>query len=179
MKKRGIDNVPEFQSLEEERQYWEARGPVAEGRRGRLNKPQASQRRSSFLAVRLTGEELTRLRDTAAKRGLGPSTFARGILLSAIEGHSEPSSRTAGEFAGILEARLTKVQEERVETLFNKVVIGDPKNPVLLVFAGEKQTWQELASVLFSTFLAMPGARVFTPEDETYKKLRDMVSAEA
>ena len=85
MKRTGTKTIPDFKTLEEEREYWEARGPLAEGYRGRVSKPKAGQKRSSFLSVRLTGEELTRLRDIAAKQGLGPSTFARLVLTSAIE----------------------------------------------------------------------------------------------
>ena len=75
--------IPKFQSLDEEKEYWEARGPLALGHKGRINNP--DQKRSSFLSVRLTDEELTQLRDIAAKQGLGPSTFARLILTSVIK----------------------------------------------------------------------------------------------
>ncbi len=85
MKKKRDNGIPEFKTLEDERGYWEARGPLAEGHKGTLNKPGPKQKRSSFLAVRLTGEELSRLRDIAAKRGMGPSTYARILLSSAIE----------------------------------------------------------------------------------------------
>src|SRR3989304_9780388 len=89
MKAMKNARIPEFKTLEEEREYWEARGPLGEGKKGRVNRPSPGQKRSSFLAVRLTGEELTRLRDIAAKQGLGPSTFARLVLASAIEHESK------------------------------------------------------------------------------------------
>jgi hypothetical protein len=85
MKEVRDTNIPEFKTLEEEKEYWEARGPLAEGHKGTINKPEAKQKRSSFLAVRLTGEELTHFRDIAAKQGLGPSTFARIILTALIQ----------------------------------------------------------------------------------------------
>lgn len=84
MRTKNKAALPEFQSLDEERAYWEARGPLALGGRGQLNRAKADKR-SSFLVVRLTGQELTRLRDIAAEHGLGPSTFARMVLLSVIE----------------------------------------------------------------------------------------------
>jgi len=88
--KRNI-KIPEFESLDEEREYWEARGPLAEGYEGRAHKPQPGQKRSSFLSVRLTGSELTELRDMAARFGLGPSTYARYILALAIEQKNWPT----------------------------------------------------------------------------------------
>jgi hypothetical protein len=108
MKENKDTKIPEFKTLEEEREYWEARGPLAEGHKGTINKPKSRQKRSSFLAVRLTGEELTRLRDVAAKQGLGPSTFARIALTSAIERQSQPDSVTLAEIKNMMENFLSQ-----------------------------------------------------------------------
>ncbi len=88
---KGETKIPEFKSLEEEREYWEAHGPLAKGHKGRIHRPKPDQKRSSFLSIRLTGEELTRLRDMAAKLGTGPSTYARQVLKLAIEQENWPS----------------------------------------------------------------------------------------
>ena len=85
MNRKSETKIPEFKSLDEEREYWEARGPLAEGHKGRINRPKPGQKRSSFLSIRLTGEELTQLRDMAAEFGMGPSTYARQVLRLAIE----------------------------------------------------------------------------------------------
>jgi predicted DNA binding CopG/RHH family protein len=108
MKENRNTKIPEFKSLEEEKEYWEARGPLAEGHKGTINKPKTKQKRSSFLAVRLTGEELTRLRDVAAKQGLGPSTFARIVLTSAIERQSQPDIVTLTEIKNMMENFLSQ-----------------------------------------------------------------------
>ena len=116
--KRTRDNViPEFKSLEEEKEYWEARGPLAEGHKGTINKPKPRQKRSSFLAVRLTGEELTRLRDVAAKQGLGPSTFARIVLTSAIERQSQPDIITLTELKNMMENFLSQSATDKGEAI--------------------------------------------------------------
>jgi len=100
MKKETDTKIPEFQSLEEEREYWESRGPLAKGHKGQVSKPEVSEKRSSFLSVRLTGQELTQLRDLAVRIGVPPSTFARYALKLAIEqfnldrpesGYSDPT----------------------------------------------------------------------------------------
>ena len=106
--KTNNSKIPEFKTLEEEREYWEARGPLAERHKGTLNKPKPRQKRSSFLAVRLTGEELTSLRDIAAKQGLGPSTFARIVLTSAIERQSQPDMVTLTEIKSMMENFLSQ-----------------------------------------------------------------------
>jgi hypothetical protein len=97
------EKIPEFKTPEEEREYWEARGPLAPGNRGRINKPIPGQKHSSFLAVRMTGTEITKLRDIAAKQGLGISTYARILLTKAIEEQAAPEAVTLTEIKGMLE----------------------------------------------------------------------------
>lgn len=91
MNRKSETKIPEFKSLDEEREYWEARGPLVEGQGGRINRPKPRQKRSSFLSIRLTGEELTQLRDMAAELGMGPSTYVRQVLKLAIEQKNWPS----------------------------------------------------------------------------------------
>jgi len=91
MNRKSETKIPEFKSLDEEREYWEARGPLAKEHKGRINRPKPGQKRSSFLSVRLTGEELTQLRDMATEFGMGPSTYVRQILKLAIEQKNWPS----------------------------------------------------------------------------------------
>lgn len=102
------NKTQEFKTLEEEKQYWEARGPLAGEHKGTINISKNKQKRSSFLAVRLTGEELTRLRDVAAKQGLGPSTFARIVLTSAIERQNQPDIVTLAELKNMMENFLSQ-----------------------------------------------------------------------
>ena len=64
---------PRFSSLEEEDEYWKTHSPLDEGYKGEVQK--SKQKRSSFLSIRLTGEEITKLRNVAAKFGMGPSTY--------------------------------------------------------------------------------------------------------
>jgi len=46
MKKKRYSDIPEFKSLEEEKEYWEARGPLADGHRGTWNKPKLNKKRN-------------------------------------------------------------------------------------------------------------------------------------
>lgn len=65
--------IPEFSSLDEEKKYWEERGPLGRG-----------PKHSCFLTIRLTSGELDSIRSAAARRGLGPSTFARLVLTKRV-----------------------------------------------------------------------------------------------
>lgn len=172
--------IPEFRSLEEERGYWEASGPLAEGRKGRINKLGPDQRRSSFLAVRLTGEELTRLRDIATERGLGPSTFARLLLTSVIKsGGKLPSSVTLKQLKDSLEMNLPQSIRDKAEALARDSAIGGPDNPSLIILdVSQMKEAEELLKSLFRALLSMAGVQVITPEDKGYKKLRGLVDAQ-
>ena len=171
--------IPEFQSLEEEREYWEARGPLAEGHRGRINKPKPGQKRSSFLAVRLTGEELTRLRDVAARHGLGPSTFARIVLTSTIEPQSKLSKViTWGELKNRLAENLPQPVKDKAEKFAKYVAIGDPDKPSLLVIdAGQLKQAEELTRLLLGALLSVAGVQLITPEDKRYEEVKGVVKA--
>ena len=74
---------PRFASAEEEEEYWQRHSPLAEGYEGTVQHKR--QKRSSYLALRLSGEELKQLRDAAQKAGIGPTTLARNLILRGLE----------------------------------------------------------------------------------------------
>ncbi len=43
-----------------------------------------AQRRSSYLAIRLSEDELQQLRDAAESASLGPTTYARNLILNGL-----------------------------------------------------------------------------------------------
>ena len=178
MKGTRDTGIPEFQSLEEERKYWEARGPLAEGHKGIINKPKSGKKRSSFLAIRLTGEELTHLRDVAAEQGLGPSTFARVVLTRVIERKdSLPKVVTSDELMSTLSRNLSQEDKDKFESFLKDIVIGDPDNPALLVFSGQRKTWEEHTSLFLQRLLALLGIQVITPENEGYERIKDVAKS--
>ncbi|MFH1015815.1 MAG: hypothetical protein V1771_02330 [Chloroflexota bacterium] len=81
--------APKFRDLKEEDKYWQSHSPMMEGYEGHVQKEK--QNRSSFLSVRLTDEELSRLREVAAQYGIGPSTYLRQLLIQSIEYSGQPT----------------------------------------------------------------------------------------
>jgi hypothetical protein len=75
--------APEFQNIQEEDEYWKTHSPLDEGYEGKLQKTR--QKRSSFLSIRLTGEELSQIRDIAEAAGTSPSAMARQFINNGIE----------------------------------------------------------------------------------------------
>ncbi len=180
MRETGASPTPEFQSFEEEKKYWEARGPLVKGHKGRINKPKLGQKRSSFLAVRLTGEELTKLRDIAAKQGLGPSTFARLVLAAAIERQSRSKVVTLDQLGDVLGSILPQSVKDRCETLIRKSAIGDPDNPAMLIIdASQEKEYEEITLSLLKILLALIGIQVVIPEKENYQKLKEVMKSQA
>lgn len=82
MKAKQYPN-PKFNTPEKEDEYWKTHSPLDEGYEGEVQK--SKQKRTSFLSIRLTGDELTKLRNEAAKFGVGPSTYVRQLLKLTIE----------------------------------------------------------------------------------------------
>lgn len=180
MKGKEDTGIPKFRSLDEERKYWEARGPLSEGHKGRINRPKSGQKRSSFLAVRLTGDELTRLRDIAAKQGLGPSTFARLVLTRAVEcKDSLPKVVTLNELMITVANNLSRAEKDKFESFFKDIAIGDPDNPALLVFSGERRSWEDFTSLFLGRLFTLLGIRVVIPENENYEKVKEIIKSEA
>lgn len=73
---------PGFSTVAEEEEYWQKHSPLAEGYEGDVQRKR--QKRSSYLALRLSGEELEKLKDAAQKAGVGPTTLARNLILQGL-----------------------------------------------------------------------------------------------
>jgi len=80
--------VPKFNNLDEERKFWKTHSPLDEGYKGKVQK--IKQNRASFLSVRLTDKELDLLRQRAISYGLGPSTYARQLIIQKLESNIDP-----------------------------------------------------------------------------------------
>ena len=128
----------------------------------------------------MTGEELTQLRGIAAERGLGPSTFARLLLTSAIKsGGKLPRTVTWDEVKDSLETNLPQSIRDKAEALAKASAIGDPDNPSLLVLdVSQMKEAEELVKSLFKALLSMAGVQVITPQDKEYGKLRGLVGTQ-
>ena len=175
MKRIGENRIPEFRSPEEEREYWEAHGPLVEGQKGRVTRPRPGQKRSSFLAVRLTGEELTRLRDVAAEQGLGPSTFARSVLMGAVgQGTVSPKRMTLKQITTALEETLPDETRVRMEGLLKAITIGEP--PILFELTDQDRL-EEFAHLAAAALLSIAGVQVVVPQSDEQTKAKRAVKA--
>jgi len=111
-------DIPAFKDLKEEDKFWQTHSPLLEEvkpekvQRGRQN-------RSSFLSIRLTGEELSRLKEQAMLYDLAPSTYARQIIIQAMESHK--GGTVPPELLISLFHRLSGVHGERNEKYMEEI----------------------------------------------------------
>ena len=142
------EKIPKFSSLEEERKYWEKRAKAP----GNWieNKP---QRRSSFLAIRLTGEEITKLRDAAEKQGVPLSTFARQALIKAMGGDSKKTI-TLTQAIEQLAADFTDEDRARLQSMYDSIAVPSLPDSISLCF--DKNEMNEATSVMVEKYLGYP-----------------------
>jgi hypothetical protein len=170
----------QFKTTEEEREHWEARGPLAKGARGKINKPVPKENRSSFLSIRLSGKELTQLRDLADRYNLGPSTFARQVLVSLIgkaetlkNKDKEPKKVLFDEICGALMEKTPQTFRKQIMNLLLSSTEGELENLSSIVIDKSKvREWMEMSAKLMALLAETmnPGIKVVTPFDSNYEK---------
>ncbi len=174
MRKKGKDM--EFKSMEEEREYWEQRGPLAKGIRAKVSEPIENDKRASFLSVRLSGRELTQLRDLAAKYNSGPSTFVRNIVINLLSyTHKTTKVPTVDDVAKHLFGAMPAELADKCDNLYKSVTVGDNANPTMLIMTqAQLQEAQEIGKrlVFYIIHSLNPNAKLITPEDENYNKIK-------
>jgi hypothetical protein len=170
--------IPEFETEEQEAEYWDTHSPLdvaaepgAQGVRVRAPKDRP-------ITIRLDSHSRRKLEELATESGLGPSTFARRILLSAIErGGESPRRLTLSDLREALEQNLPQHVKERAESLLKAISIGEPQNPaILLVDRSQMKEWEQLGLLFTSALLAMAGVQVVTSQDSEYEKLKSMTA---
>src|SRR4030042_383000 len=119
VKKREIATekqpLPRFKSEEEEAEHWDTHSPLDLGAEPRAEKVGVRGAKDRPVTIRLDSETRRKLEELAARRGMGPSTLARSILIAAIErnGSSPGRSVRLDDLAYLLEGNLTSAVRER------------------------------------------------------------------
>ena len=77
------DAIPEFRTAEQEDEFWRRLSPP--GQTDKRPVQRKREKRSSYVALRLTADELARLREAARKADVGPTTLARNLILRGLQ----------------------------------------------------------------------------------------------
>lgn len=180
MKTMNKNNVLEFKSLEEEKAYWESRGICSKESEGEINKPVPFSRRSSFLSVRFTGEELTQFRDFASKFNTGPSSLARLILLSLMQrGKKTKKMLTYDQILQSAMKKATPALIEKTEKLVKDISLsGKIERSILVIDVEQQERIGELGKKFVELMFEAAGVNLITPSDSNYEKVKSVIKTD-
>lgn len=170
--------IPQFETEEEEAEYWDSHSPLD------LAEPKAQKVRVKGvkdrpITVRLDSESRSKLDKLAAEQGLGPSSFARLILMSVIEqGGKLPKRITLDELKNLLEEITPPPVKGRADFLVKEAAIGDPDNPSFLILnQSQIDEWGQLGLQAICALLARYDIQVITQEHAKYREVKTLVQS--
>ena len=96
--------LPQFETEEQEAEYWDTHSPLDLVAEPKAQKVRVRGTKDRPITIRLDSESRSKLDKLAAEREVGPSTFARSILMSVIEHRGNlPKSITLDDLRDMLE----------------------------------------------------------------------------
>jgi hypothetical protein len=185
--KKKIYPNPKFGSIEEEEKYWTTHSPLDEGYSAEIQKKK--QKRSSFLTIRLTGEELTQLRDISSSKGMGPSTFIRTLIKDVLSPREQAElalSESAQQFQSILQdlaydrkaGGTSSVKDKAKEQYraFNEAfcILQLSKAPITHEIFNNLTA--AITQNIFNQFVSNACVKVITPDDPEYDEMKRMTN---
>jgi hypothetical protein len=166
MKRITKTAVPEFSSVEQEKEYWESRGILDQTRTAKINQVPAGTKRASFLNIRLSGAELTQLRDLAAAAGTGPSTYARILIKKILDQNLKPG---------------VKIYSQPREKVFlardSELTESKSINPgsIAVVELGKSKVDADIVKSLFETLQKTCQCTVLNPQEPGYSVIERII----
>ena len=119
-----------------------------------------------LIAVRFNEQELQRLREAAAEQGIGASTLVRILVNQALRPLSTgPRRMTYDEFRDVMASTLARMDKSELDVLLKDVSIGNPDDPMLLVWAGKSKKWEQFTAQFLKALLASLDIEVTLPEN--------------
>ncbi len=79
------DLIPQFETEEQEAEYWDTHSPLDLAAEPKVQEIRVRVPKDRPITIRLDSKSRSKLDKLAAEQGIGPSTFARLILMSVIE----------------------------------------------------------------------------------------------
>lgn len=181
--KKKIYPNPRFGSIEEEDKYWASHSPLNEGYPAEIQKEK--QKRSSFLTIRLNGEELTRLRDLASSKGMGPSTLIRTLIKEALTPRERTElalSESAQRFQVIAQELVCDRKADRTSAVKDKVkeqFKALPEAFCIFKFSKAPLTQEKMNDLtatitlnIFDQFISNSCVKVITPGDIEFDEMK-------
>lgn len=165
--------ISQFETEEQEADYWDSHSPLDLVAEPRAQKMRVKGAKDKMITIRLDSKSRSKLDRLAAEQGLGPSSFARRILMSVIgQGYKLPKrSITLNEFEDMLDALPQSIKEQASSLVAGAIIGGDPDNPtILLLDKPQIDKLEKLGLQAIFALLAMYGVQVVTRENDEHKK---------
>lgn len=177
-KKKGL--TPKFKSEVKEAEYWDTHSPLDLGAEPKTQKVRVRGTKDRPITIRLDSETRQKLNELAERRGVGPSTLVRSLLVSAIEQRGDLPVMSFDGLRDLLNRNLPREIKDQAEHLANAISIGAPDNPdFLLLDKSQMNEWGELGLQIISILFAISGVQVVTPEHTKCKEVKTPVESGA
>jgi antitoxin component of RelBE/YafQ-DinJ toxin-antitoxin module len=173
------ERIPQFETEEEEAEYWDSHSPLDLTAEPEAQKVHVRAVKDKPITVRLDSKSRSKLDRLAAEQGLGPSSFARLILMSVIEQRGKlPKRISLEELRKMLEEITPQSVKYRADLLAKEAAIGDPDNPSYLILdQSQIDEWGELGLQAIFALLARYHVQVITEEHAKYKEVKTLVQS--
>jgi Protein of unknown function (DUF3680). len=171
--------ISQFETEEQEAEYWDSHSPLDLAAKPETQKVRVRDVKDRPITVRLDSESRSKLDRLAAEQGLGPSSFARLILMAVIEQRGKlPKRITLDELRKMLEEITPQSVKEQADLLAREATIGDPDNPSFLILdKSQIDEWGELGLQAISALLVRYDVHVITQEHAKYKEVKTLVQS--
>lgn len=172
--------MPKFESEEKEAEHWDTHSPLDLGAEPEAQEVRVRGAKDRPITIRLDSQTRRNLEELAAQRGVGPSTLARSILLSAIERNGSLSRKGANldDLAYLLEPNVTSAIRERVGSAAKYRTARDTDNPAFLIL--DKSQMNKLGelglkaiTILFESY----GVQVIAQEHTKFKEMKTLAQS--
>jgi len=80
---------------------------------------------------------------------------------------------TSDEFRDVMASTLARMDKSELDVLLKDVSIGNPDNPMLLVWAGKSKKWEKFTSQFLKALLASLDIEVTLPENREVIEAND------
>ena len=172
--------MPKFESEEKEAEYWDTHSPLDLGAEPEAQEVRVRGAKDRPITIRLDSQTRQKLNKLAVQQGVGPSTLARSILLSAIERSNSLPGRDVNlnDLAYLLEPNLTSAIKERAGNAAKYTTVSDTDSPAfLLLDKSQMNKLGELSLKAITILFESYGVQVIAQEHIKYKQVKTLVQS--